>query len=89
MSSAEAEAAAVVNATLEAVAVSRWCAEFQTSLDTCIYIDTAVAIKILEIEGVGNIRYIDVGVLWMQQKYISKIFRFGKKQMGMLIQPTS
>ena len=77
-SSAEAEAIAVVKATSEAVAVSRMCSEFGTTLVTCIYIDASAAIGILEREGVGKIRHIDVGVLWLQQKHLRQDIGFHK-----------
>lgn len=41
-----------------------------------IYIDASTAIGILEREGVARIRHIDVGVLWLQHKYLRQEIGF-------------
>ena len=68
--SAEAEAVAVVKATSESMVVSRMCPEFGRILNKCVYVDVSAAIWDTREGRSRKIRHVDVGVLWMLQKYL-------------------
>lgn len=43
-----------------------------------IMTDASAALGMVEREGVGKVRHIDVGILWLQQKWLHIIVMFSK-----------
>lgn len=68
-SSAESELLAVVRAATEALGCMSLAADLGLVIDTRLHVDAdaAAALGILERRGIGRIRHLDVGTLWVQE----------------------
>ena len=77
--SAESEGVAMVKAVSEGLCIARILEEFD-GVDVRIEVmaDANAALEIIEREGVGKVRHVDVGILWIQQKLLKKIVGFHK-----------
>ena len=65
-SSAESELIAVVRAACEGLDMLALAEDFGVDLRVRFHIDTTVALGILQRQGVGRVRHLDVGVLWLR-----------------------
>ena len=78
-SSAEHEGIALVKATSEGIGIARIFTEWDgEEIGVMIWADAKAALGIIERNGVGKVRRIDVGILWLQQKWLNKQVAFGK-----------
>ena len=77
-SSAESELLATVRAASEALGMMALAADLGISLTTRLHIDASAALGILERRGVGRVRHLDVGALWIQEQALGKAIDFVK-----------
>ena len=77
-SSAESELLAIVRAASEAIGMVSLAADFGIELQTRIHVDASAALGILERRGVGRVRHLDVGALWLQEQHLRKVIKFVK-----------
>ena len=68
LSSGEAELAAIVKSTSEGLGVQATMAEFGIEARLVVRSDAVAAIGIVKREGLGRIRHLAVGDLWVQQR---------------------
>ena len=47
-------------------------------LRVCLHIDAAAALGILERQGVGGVRHLDLGVLWLQEHQLRRVVELTK-----------
>ena len=71
-SSAESELLAIVKAASEALGMMSLAKDLGISLETRIHVDASAALGILERRGVGRVRHLDVGALWLQEQQVRK-----------------
>ena len=76
--SAESESIAMIKGTSEGIGIARIMAEFGEDIGLRLWADASTALALVEREGVGKVRHIDVGVLWLQQKWLNKLLKFAK-----------
>ena len=72
LSSGEAELAAIVRATSEGMGMVAIMEEFGVHVDLVIKSDAVAAIGIVKRQGLGRVRHLAVGDLWVQQKAKNK-----------------
>ena len=72
LSSGEAELAAIVRATSEGMGMVAIMEEFGIHVDLVIKSDAVAAIGIVKRQGLGRVRHLAVGDLWVQQKAKNK-----------------
>ncbi len=78
-SSAESEGVAMVKAVSEGLGIARILEEFDgVDVRVEVMADAQAALGMIEREGVGKVRHVDVGILWLQQKWLNKIIAFHK-----------
>ena len=78
-SSAESEGIALVKATSEGIDIARVLSEWDSEeRGVTIWADAKAALGIIERNGVGKVRHIDVGILWLQHKWLKKQVTFGQ-----------
>ena len=77
-SSAESELLAIVRAATEALGCMSLAADLGWTFDTRLHVDAAAALGILERRGVGRIRHLDVGSLWLQEVQLRQKIEFVK-----------
>jgi hypothetical protein len=82
LSSGEAELAAVVKGATEGLGMKAILADFGIDVGLSMYSDAAAAIGMVRREGLGRVRHLAVGDLWIQQRvrsgeiHVSKIACF-------------
>ena len=52
-------------------------------------VDAAAALGILERQGVGRVRHLDIGVLWLQEQLLRRVVELTKVLGTRVIRPTS
>ena len=67
LSSGEAEFYSMVHATSEALGLRAMTEDYQDALDPWLYVDASAAIGVAQRTGLGKIRHLDTGSLWLQQ----------------------
>ena len=67
LSSAEAELAACVKATSEAIGILQMTESLGRKMDGEIYVDSSAALAVVGRKGTGKLRHVRVGQLWIQQ----------------------
>ena len=77
-SSAESELLATVKAASEALGMMSLGEDLGISFRTRIHIDATAAMGILERRGVGRVRHLDVGTLWLQEQSLRQAVEFIK-----------
>ena len=77
-SSAEFELLAIVFAATEALGCMFLATDLALVFDTRLHVDAAAALGILERRGVGRIRHLDVGALWLQDVQLRQMVGFVK-----------
>ena len=75
-STAESELLATVRAASGALGMMSLAADLGISLTTRLRIDASAALGILERRGVGRVRHLDVGALWIQEQASRKAIYF-------------
>ena len=53
-------------------------ADFGIELWTRLHVDASAALGILERRGVGRVRHLDVGALWLQEQHLREVIEFVK-----------
>ena len=70
-SSVESEGVAMVKAVSEGLGIARILEELDgVDIGVEVRSDAQSALGMLEREGVGKVRHVDVGILWLQQKWL-------------------
>ena len=77
-SSAESELIAVVKAACEAIGSVSLADDLGLSLRVRLHIDAQAALGILERQGVGRVRHLDIGVLWLQEQQVRRVVELTK-----------
>ena len=77
-SSAESELIAVVKAACEAIGSVALADDLGIKLRVRLHIDAAAALGILERQGVGRVRHLDIDVLWLQEHPLRRVVEFTK-----------
>ena len=77
LSSGEAEFYALVYASSEALGMKSMTCDYESQLDPWLYVDASAAIGVAQRVGLGKIRHLDTGSLWVQQAV-------RRKQIGLL-----
>ena len=77
LSSGEAEFYSMVGATSEALGLKAMMVDYEDGLDPWLYVDASAAIGVAQRTGLGKIRHLDTGSLWLQEAV-------KKKQIGIL-----
>ena len=85
LSSAEAELAACVKTSSEAIGMVQLAAGLGCSLDAEIYVDSSAALAVVSRKGNGKLRHVRVGQLWIQQTAEDEVLQY-KKIFGKIIQ---
>ena len=67
LSSAEAELVALVRASTEALGFAQMCAEFRIPMRCQIFVDSSAALGVVGRRGVGRVRHLKLGQLWVQE----------------------
>ena len=67
LSSGEAEFYSMVHATSEALGMKAMMGDYHGELDPWLYVDASAAIGVAQRTGLGKIRHLDTGSLWLQQ----------------------
>ena len=57
----------MVNATSEALGLKATLAEYNVAMSPWLYVDASAAIGVAQRSGLGKIRHLDTGTLWLQQ----------------------
>ena len=77
-SSAESELIAVVKTACEALGSVALAQHLGIYLCVRLHVDAAAALGILERQGVGRVRHLDIGVLWLQEQQLRRIVELTK-----------
>ena len=77
-SSAESELIASVKGAAEALGIVSLGCDLGIDLGVRLYLDAAAALGILERRGVGRVRHLDVGTLWLQEQQLRKVVELRK-----------
>ena len=72
-SSAESELIAVVKAACEAIGTVSLASDLGIELRVRLHVDAAAALGILERQGFGRVRHLDIGMLWLQEKQLRRL----------------
>ena len=78
LSSGEAELSGIVKGSTQAIGLRSVAADLGTSYDLHLYTDATAAIGICRRRGLGKIRHLSVGDLWIQDKIKCRDFRLSK-----------
>jgi hypothetical protein len=68
LSSGEAELAGIVKGSAEALGLKSLAADLGFSIDVRVHADSSAAIGICKRSGIGRVRHLAVGQLWVQEK---------------------
>ena len=77
-SSAESELIAVVKAACEAIGTVSLADDLGINLRVWLHVDAAAALGILERQGVGRVRHLDIGVIWLQEQQLRRVVKITK-----------
>ena len=72
LSSGEAEFFSMVHATSEALGLKAMTEDYHSKIDPWLYVDASAAIGVAQRTGLGKIRHLDTGSLWLQQAVRNK-----------------
>ena len=74
LSSGEAELAGIVKGSSEALGLRSLCEDLGISTDLHVYADSSAAIGICRRSGIGRVRHLATGQLWVQERIRCKDF---------------
>jgi hypothetical protein len=77
-SSAESELLATVRGAAEGIGLISLSADLGLRFKVRLHIDAAAALGIIERRGVGRVRHLDVGTLWLQEQQLRKVVELKK-----------
>ena len=77
-SSAESELIGTVRAATEALGMVSLGRDLGIELMARLHVDASAVIGILERKGVGRVRHLDVGMLWMQEQRLRRVLAIQK-----------
>ena len=77
-SSAESELLGTVRAATESLGMAALAQDLGIQLKTRLHVDASAALGILERRGVGRVRHLDVGTLWLQEQRLQELVEFRK-----------
>ena len=77
-SSAESELIGTVKAATEALGIISLGKDLGIYLQARLHVDASAAIGILDRRGVGRVRHLDVGMLWMQEQRLRRVLDLQK-----------
>ena len=72
-SSAESELIGTVKAATEALGIVSLCNDLGILVSARLHVDASAAIGILDRKGVGRVRHLDIGMLWMQENRLRRV----------------
>ena len=78
LSSAESELLGAVRAGVEALGMQSLMQDLGTETRLCIHMDASAAMGVIQRKGVGKVRHLDVGTLWLQEKQLKQVMEFKK-----------
>ena len=78
LSSAEAELVALVRAASEAIGLCQLADSWNTKFKAELYCDSSAALAITDRRGVGRVRHLKVGHLWIQEVAADGVVKFKK-----------
>ena len=78
LSSGEAELAACVKTSAEAIGMTQLTAGLGRELEAEIYVDSSAALSVVSRKGNGKLRHIRVGQLWVQQMAEDEVLTYKK-----------
>ena len=76
--SAESELIAVVKTACEALGSVALTQDLGIDVRVRLHVDAAAALGILEHQGVGRVRHLDIGVLWLQEQQLRRVVELTK-----------
>ena len=76
--SVESELIAVVRAACEGLGMIALADDFGVDLQARLHIDASAALGVLQRQGVGRVRHLDVGVLCLQEQQLKRIIELTK-----------
>ena len=77
-SSAESELIATVRGATEAIGLVSLALDLGIVMLVRLHIDASAALGIIERRGVGRVRHLDVGTLWLQEQQLRRVVEFKK-----------
>ena len=77
-SSAQSEFIAVVKSACEATGTVSLADDLGIMLRVRLHVDAAASLGILERQGVGRLRHLDIGVLWLQEQQLRRVVELTK-----------
>ena len=77
-SSAESELIAVVRAACKGLGMIALADDFRIELQVRLHIDATAVLGILQRQGVGRVRHLDVCVLWLQEQQFRRLIDLTK-----------
>ena len=77
-SSAGSELIAVVKSACEAIGTVSLADDLGITLRVRLHVDAAAALSILERQGVGRVRHLNIGVLWLQEQQLRRVVELTK-----------
>ena len=78
-SSGESETLAAIKAGTESLGMMSLTGDFGVKITSTLRLDASAALGILQRKGVGKIRHLDVGCLWLQEKEAREQIRLAKE----------
>ena len=78
LSSGESELFGTVKATCEGIGMASMLADLGIVAKIRVFADASAALAIIHRKGVGKVRHLDTGVLWLQQKELQEAVEFLK-----------
>ena len=76
--SAESELLATVRGATEGIGLISLAQDIGIKLDVRMHVDASAALGIIERRGVGRVRHLDVGTLWLQEQQLRRILEIRK-----------
>ena len=78
LSSAESEFHATVKAAMEGLGMITMAASFGERLTVRMHVDASAALGVIQRKGVGKIRHLHTGALWLQEQQVRNVIAFQK-----------
>ena len=78
LSSAESEFYATVRAATEALGVLALMGDFKQTGSIRLHVDASAALGVIQRQGIGKIRHLATGALWLQSQQLKRVMRFEK-----------
>ena len=78
LSSAESEFYATLKSAQESLGIMALAQEFGVTLTTRMHVDASAALGVAQRTGLGKLRHLQTGALWLQEQELKKVVRLGK-----------